>query len=61
MDESIEEKMKERIGAVTEKVRGIMGKLMTPGKITPELMKALSEVMPGSLSAGIKSKAFDEI
>ena len=53
MDESIE--------AVTEKVRSIKGKLTTSGKITPELMEALSEVMPGSLSAGIKSKAFDEI
>ena len=42
----IEEKMKERIESSTEKVQGIMGKLTTSGKISPELMKALSEVMP---------------
>jgi len=44
----IEEKMEERIKASTEKVQGIMGKLTTSGKITPELMEALSKVMPGS-------------
>lgn len=42
----IEEKMKDRIDASTEKVQAIMGKLTTSGKITPELMKSLSEVMP---------------
>ncbi|MDA7882268.1 hypothetical protein N9A94_08175, partial [Akkermansiaceae bacterium] len=44
----LEEKMKKRIEASTEKVLGIMGKLTTSGKITPELMEALSKVMPGS-------------
>ena len=44
----LEEKMQKRIEASTEKVQGIMGKLTTSGKITPELMEALSKVMPGS-------------
>jgi hypothetical protein len=40
--------LKERIEVSIEKVQGIMGKLTTSGKITPELMKAVSEAMPGS-------------
>ena len=42
----IEEKMKERIKASTEKVQGIMGKLTSSGKLTPELMEAFGKVMP---------------
>ncbi|MDG1073108.1 MAG: hypothetical protein P8P32_15970 [Akkermansiaceae bacterium] len=53
--------MKERIEVSIGKVQGIMGKLTTSEKITPDLMKAVSEAMLGSLSAGIKSKAFDGI
>jgi len=40
--------LKERIEVSIEKVQGIMGKLTISGKITSELMKALSEVMLGS-------------